>query len=175
MTVEIRTLRPHDDRSRFHCGDEALDLYFHKFAGQHQFRHHIGVTYIAVNDTEILGFVTVSPATLDADTGSGKRLPPFPIPVLRIARLGVEHSFQGQGIGKELLKLCLELADQMQKEIGCTGVLVDAKEASVKFYSRLGFKELVTLQGEGAWRPKTTPMYIPLGSIPKKKKKSKFK
>ena len=170
MTVEIRALSSKDDRSKFNCGNEALDLYFHKFAGQHQFRHHIGVTYVAVNGSQIVGFVTVSPATLDADTIDGKRLPPFPIPVLRVARLGVERQFQGQGVGKELLKFCLDLADQMQTEFGCTGVLIDAKANSVAFYSRLGFKKLVALQGEGSWRPKTTPMYISLGSIPKKRK-----
>jgi len=45
MTVEIRPLQPADDRRPFRSGDEALDLYFHRYAGQNQFRHHIGVSY----------------------------------------------------------------------------------------------------------------------------------
>ncbi len=48
MTAEIRLLDQKDDRKRFQSGDEALDLYFHRYAGQNQFRHHIGVTYIDI-------------------------------------------------------------------------------------------------------------------------------
>lgn len=67
MTVEIRALERSDDRQAFRCGDEALDVYFHRYAGQNQFRHHLGVTYVAVEAERILGFVTVSPGSLDAD------------------------------------------------------------------------------------------------------------
>ena len=67
MTVEIRALERSDDRQAFSCGDEALDVYFHRYAGQNQFRHHLGVTYVAVEAERILGFVTVSPGSLDAD------------------------------------------------------------------------------------------------------------
>ena len=36
-------------------GDADLDRFFHKFAGQNQFRHYVGVTYVAVADRRILG------------------------------------------------------------------------------------------------------------------------
>jgi hypothetical protein len=42
MTVEIRALQRGDERSSFCSGDEALDLHFRRYAGQSQFRHHIG-------------------------------------------------------------------------------------------------------------------------------------
>lgn len=60
MTAEIRVLRPDDGRQAFLSGDEALDLYFHRYAGQNQFRHHVGVTYVAVEADVVVGFVTVS-------------------------------------------------------------------------------------------------------------------
>ena len=44
MTVEIRPLAVDDDRRSFRSGDEALDLLFHRYAGQNQFRFQIGVT-----------------------------------------------------------------------------------------------------------------------------------
>ena len=93
MTVEIRALRKSDDREDFHSGDEALDLYFRRYAGQNQFRHHLGVTYVAIEEERVLGFVTVSPGSLDAEElPSGRRLPPYPVPVLRVARLAVDES-----------------------------------------------------------------------------------
>jgi hypothetical protein len=54
--VEIRALRASDDRSQFRSGDEALDRFFHQYAGQNQFRHHLGVTYVAADSDRIVGF-----------------------------------------------------------------------------------------------------------------------
>lgn len=48
MTVEVRRLEPHDDRTRFRSGNVELDRFFLRYAGQNQFRHHIGTTYVAV-------------------------------------------------------------------------------------------------------------------------------
>jgi hypothetical protein len=83
--MEIRTLRPADDRSAFDSGDEVLDRFFHRYAGQNQFRHQIGVTYVAVDSSRILGFATIAPRHVDIDglpEGAQKRLPRSPLPVL---------------------------------------------------------------------------------------------
>ena len=42
--MEIRALRNTDDRTTFRSGDADLDRFLAKYAGQNQFRHHIGVT-----------------------------------------------------------------------------------------------------------------------------------
>ena len=100
--MEIRALREHDDRSVFRSGDSDLDRFFHQFAGQNQFRHHLGVTYVAVEDQRVLGFATVAAAHVEIDglpIGARKRLPRYPLPVLRLARLGVDQPAQGQGLG----------------------------------------------------------------------------
>jgi predicted N-acetyltransferase YhbS len=167
MTVEIRPLRREDERSSFCSGDEALDLFFHRYAGQNQFRHHVGVTYVAVEGERIIGFVTVSAASLDAgDLPSGRRRPPYPMPVLRIARLAVDHRAQGLGVGRSLLRAGVELAERMRDEVGCVGVLVDAKQQAVTFYRQLGFQEIVALEGASRVIPATTLMFLPLGSVP---------
>jgi hypothetical protein len=36
--IEIRPLRPDDDRQAFSSGDADLDRFFRKYAGQNQFR-----------------------------------------------------------------------------------------------------------------------------------------
>jgi len=132
MSAEIRALSPDDDRRAFRSGDESLDLFFHRCAGQNQFRHHVGVSYVAVAESRILGFVTVSPASLDAeDLPSGRKAPPYPVPVLRVARLAVDESARGLGVGRALLRFGIELAERMSREIGCVGVVVDAKAGAV--------------------------------------------
>ena len=169
MTVEIRPLERSDDRHRFSCGDEALDLYFHRYAGQNQFRHHLGVTYVAVEAEHILGFVTVSPGSLDADDlAPGRKTPPYPVPILRLARLAVDTSARGRGLGKALLRFAIELAEKMMAELGCVGLVVDSKPEATEFYERYGFKCLQVLEGNLPERPAPVPMFLSIGSTPKK-------
>jgi hypothetical protein len=46
--LTIRRLEPGDDRSGLDSGQIELDRFFQRFAGQNQFRHHLGVTYVAM-------------------------------------------------------------------------------------------------------------------------------
>ncbi len=62
--IEIRLLRPDDRRDAFHSGDIELDRFFQKFAAQNQFQLHIGTSYVAVLDNEIVGFVTLSATSI---------------------------------------------------------------------------------------------------------------
>jgi len=170
MTVEIRSLRADDDRTAFHSGDIALDAFFQRYAGQNQFKHHIGVTYVAVDEGRILGFVTVSPATLDADALPSKRkMPPYPVPVLRLARLATAEAARGLGIGRALLRFSIEIAERMRDEVGCVGLLVDAKAGAVAFYERYGFQPVQLAEGVAHVVPAPTPMFLSLGSIPQPK------
>lgn len=170
MTVEIRALREDDDRSAFRSGDEALDLYFHAQAGQNQFRHHIGVTYVAALGHQVLGFVTLSTATLDAEElPSGHRMPPYPVPVLRIARLATDERARGRKVGRALLQFSFLLAERQRDEVGCVGVLVDAKPDAIPFYERFGFVSLSSLSGIAWTLPRPTPMFLPLGSVPRRR------
>lgn len=167
MTVEIRPLEPGDRRSSFRSGDEALDLYFHRYAGQNQFRHHVGVTYVAVEADEVLAFATVSPAAVDADElPDGRRRPPYPAPLLRVARLAVSQRHQGRGLGRAMLRFCIELALRMREEFGCVGVAVDAKAVAVEFYRRYGFIEVEAEVGAGVAHPPTRMMFLALESVP---------
>ena len=167
MTVEIRALRRSDDRQAFRSGDEALDLYFHRYAGQNQFRHHIGATYVAIDGERILGFVTVAPGSLDAaDLPSGRKTPPYPVPILRLARLAVDASARGRGLGRALLRFAIELAERMMVELGCVGLVVDAKRGAEEFYRRYGFVPLDVLEGATEQRPEPVPMFLALGSVP---------
>jgi GNAT superfamily N-acetyltransferase len=170
MTAEIRALRPDDDRGPFRSGDEALDLHFRRYAGQNQFRHHIGVTYVAVEEARILGFVTVSPASVDAeDLPGGRRMPPYPVPVLRLARLAVGEGERGRGLGRRLVRFTIELAERMRDELGCVGIVVDAKRDAVDFYRALGFVGIEVVEGAGATLPSPAPQFLALGSVPRRR------
>src|SRR5581483_919025 len=137
--MEIRPLRPSDDRSAFDSGDEALDRFFRKYAGQNQFRHYVGVTYVAVDEGKVLGFATVAPGHIEVEdfpAAVRKKLPRYPLPILRLARLAVDRSAQSLGLGKQLLRFAFQLAKAMADEFGCAGVVVDAKPDAVAFYEK---------------------------------------
>jgi GNAT superfamily N-acetyltransferase len=170
MSAEIRALLPDDDRQDFRSGDGALDLFFHRYAGQNQFRHHIGVSYVAIEGERIVGFVTISPGSMDAeDLPSGRKMPPYPVPILRVARLAVDLSARGSGVGALLLRFAIELAERMRDEYGCVGVLVDAKAGAIDFYRRYGFLPVEAVEGTSGQRPEPTMMFLALGSVPPRK------
>jgi len=164
--VEIRALRESDSRRAFRSGDPDLDRFFLKYAGQNQFRHHIGVTYIAVEDGRIAGYVTVVPSEVEADRiapALRKSLPRYPLPVLRLARLAVDESFRRKGIGSELLYSVFQLALSMSRDFGCIGVLVDAKPGAESYYTPFGFIPLETTETIPARTE--TAMFLAIGKI----------
>jgi GNAT superfamily N-acetyltransferase len=167
--VEVRALAPTDERHSFRCGNADLDRFFQRFAGQNQFRHHIGTTWVALDDQRIVGFATVSAAHLELDdlpVPAQRGLPRHPLPVLRLARLAVDETARGQGLGRLLLKTVFLLAREMSARVGCVGVVVDAKAESVGFYETYGFEALKVSQGALEDRPEPTPMFLPLTMIP---------
>ena len=166
--MEILALRESDDRSRFHSGDVDLDRFFHKFAGQNQFRHHVGVTYVAIVDDRVLGFATVVPGHVEIDelpAATRRQLPRYPLPVLRLGRLAVDQSAQGQGLGAQLLRFVLQLAVRMAGDYGCVGVLVDAKPDAVSFYTKYGFAAVEAVEGQSDARPAPKAMFLGIRAI----------
>lgn len=113
--------------------------------------------------------MTVAAAELEIDglpKQMRKGLPAYPIPCLRIARLAVATDAQGKGVGAQLLRHVLVLAKRLVEQLGCAGVLVDAKAEAIAFYGKYGFVPLAPLTGTLDERPPPTPMFLPIAEIP---------
>ena len=167
--MEIRVLLPGDDRSRFRSGNIELDRFFHRFAGQNQFRIHVGVTHVAVEQGELIGFATVSAAQVNLvqlPEAARKRLPAYPVPVLRLSRMAVSESMQGRGVGRALLRHVLRLAVGLATDsAGCQGVLVDAKPGAQSFYAAFGFVQLAVDEGRLGALHEIVEMYLGMERI----------
>lgn len=163
VPVEIRRLEKTDDRSAFCCGDAALDRHFQHYAGQNQFKLRLSVTYVATLGSRILGFATVAGGSLERqaflDPEVRERFPAYPLPVLRLARMGVDRAAQGLGVGTGLLQYVFRLALVSRDTTGCLGVVVDAKPGAVPFYARLGFNPLSGIR-EGYLHGDAAPMFL---------------
>jgi predicted N-acetyltransferase YhbS len=143
MAVCIELLESRHHRARFDCGDPRLNDFIIRLAGQQQ-RRGLSKTYVALANggPELLGFVTLSVGQVAAQVMPPHlKLPRYPIPVLRIARLAVALQEQGKGIGQDLLAFSLRLALAFSAKVGLFAVVVDAKhDTAAAFYRRLGFQ-----------------------------------
>ncbi len=166
--VEIRPLRRDDERSGFSCGQDDLDRFFHYYAAQNQFKLHLATTYVATVRGRILGFATVAASSIQRKTVPAarprRRLPRYPLPVLRLARLGVDTRAQGRCLGRALLRHILELALEQRDRVGCIGLVTDARPDAIDFCTRHGF---VPLEGvrEGALHGEPIPMFLPVATL----------
>lgn len=166
--MKIRTLERSDVREGFSCGEPALDVFLERYAWQNQTRHHLGVTYVAVDEAthRVVGYFTLAAASVTPDHETGASSVGYAaIPVLRIARLAVDERVQGVGLGSELIHAALTIAVAESERIGCTGVMVDALPAAVGFYERFGFRAMTVLVGGGAARPRPVPMFISIAKL----------
>lgn len=172
MKIEIRKLEKRDSRADFSSGDIEIDRFFIKFAGQNQFKHKIGNTYLAIDTSSqnILAYATVTSSSMNIEAlelSEFKKFPNYPLPVLRIARLGVDKRYQSQGVGGKLLKKMLYLAIELEELVGCVGVFVDAKDDAVDFYKKYAFEIAPVVDGELQIRPVQTVMYLSMKTIHK--------
>ncbi len=71
--MDVRRLAPADDRRAFRSGNVELDRFFQRYAGENQFTHPIGVTYVAAED-RIVGFVTLAAASVEIERSPGRAI-----------------------------------------------------------------------------------------------------
>ena len=132
-------------RDDFRCGNQALDNWLKRFAGQNEDRFR-SRTFLAIDQdmNQILGYYTAVFSSLD----SGVQLEGIPIlnykrPAYLLARLAVDQRVQNQGIGQLLLSNALTNALRSSEVAGLEMVLVDARDnAAITFYGRFGFTRL---------------------------------
>jgi GNAT superfamily N-acetyltransferase len=132
------------NRKQFDCGSRDLNEYLARYARQN---HESGgaKTFVAVpraEPTRILGFYSVSPASLEFSRVPArltKKLGRYEVPVFRLARLAVDRSVQSRGLGGDLLLAAGERVLAVAAEIGGVALLIDAKdENAVTWYQRFG-------------------------------------
>lgn len=146
MALKIRRLAQDDFTKTFDCGDHALDSYLKRHAWINQEQNLIGVTYVAVAEGHpkiVLGYYTLANGDVPRDslpTGITKDLPRYQnLPVALLARLAVDHRFQGSGLGKNLLRHAFENILNLSRQVGCRYVIVDAYATAVEWYTKYGF------------------------------------
>ncbi len=143
----VPLVREHE-RSAFDCGEDSLNDYLKKFAKQHA-EKDIGRTFVAVSAPAgtVMGYYSLCSGSIDFENlppEVSRKLPRYPLPTAHLARLAIDKSCQGKGLGSFLLidfiKRVLRLAD----EIGICAITVDALHQRARdFYLKFGFQRLL--------------------------------
>lgn len=148
-------------RDSFSCGNEALDNYIRKIAGQ-DVKRKIAQVFVACLPTDkiIKGYYTTSAASFrkeELPAALAKKLPYYPVPAAILGRMAVDLSCQGQGLGEFLLIDCFTRVLQASKEIAINAIIVDAKDDRAKaFYLKYGFIPFIS---------NPLRLFIPLATI----------
>lgn len=135
-------------RAAFSCGDEALDRYLQRQAGQDQ-RRNIASCFVLFDKTEqvIVGYYTLSATALafqELPESLSKQLPRYPnVPGILLGRFAVDSRYQGRGFARRLLVDALRRARDVTSQVAAVMIIVDAKgEEAAAFYERFGFVRL---------------------------------
>ena len=150
------------DREGFDCGEPSLNQYLKALATQHH-RSGVAITHVLIDEAaplNICGFYSLAAAQMslnDLSAADQRRMPRYPVPVARLARLAVALQEQGKGVGEALLQDAVKRCLELRGELGIHALLVDAlHERAAAFYRQYGFREAAA----GA-----LTLYLPLGKV----------
>jgi GNAT superfamily N-acetyltransferase len=139
-------LKPEHKVDSFDCGEAALNTYLHKHALQSQ-RSHGTVTYVALSNNQVVGYYTLLYGSISRETAPSRMTKGLggyaAIPIIILARLAIDQSMQGKGLGKGLLKDALYRAFSASRLAGLRAFVIHAKDDRAKaFYEQYDFEPL---------------------------------
>lgn len=137
------------DVAVFDCGNELLNRWLTRYAGQSE-RRDAARTFVALGPAKsVLGYYTLLAGQLqhEAVTAAVRRgqSQHFPIPIALLARLAVDSNHQGKGLGAELLADALSRVQLASAQVAVRAVVVHAiDDRATGFYERFGFRALTS-------------------------------
>lgn len=141
MTIAAPVLL--DDRhifDTFDCGVPALDEWLKRRARANA-KDGASRTYVACDGSQVIGYFALAAGAVEVAAAPGRfrRNMPDPIPVVVLARLAVDRSQHGKGLGRALFRDAALRVLQAADIIGVRGLLVDAiSDEAQSFYLSLG-------------------------------------
>ena len=132
------------DLSRFDSGNEVLDGWLRGSAITAD-RMGTARTYVwtAAENSVVVGYFSLCPHEVRRDALPSKLThgAPYAIPAILLARLALDRSLQGQGLGSSLLLDALSRASEAVAIVGGRLVVVDAiDDQAERFYEHHGFR-----------------------------------
>ena len=136
------------NRGAFDCGDAELNVFLMRYARQ---SHDQGgaKTFLAIDDDShgVLGFYSLAPASLAYHRAPAivqRSLARHEVPGFRLARIAVDRTRQGQGLGGQLLLAAGRRCLMAAAVVGGTILIIDAKnDRAAAWYASCGALPLI--------------------------------
>ena len=144
----IEPLSKTHDRSGFTSGKPLLDDFIRARASQYD-KRRLGRTFVATapNAPTVLGYYTVAASAVAFNhwpSEVSRKFPKHPVPMVLLARLAVDLSFRGRGLGEGLLLDAFQRVMDLTGVLGVYAVEVEAlDDSAVAFYRKYGFTALM--------------------------------
>jgi GNAT superfamily N-acetyltransferase len=142
MPVVSEAISEQDDATPFDSGKPDLDNWLRQHGRTAEARR-TGRTFVWHEDRQIVAYYTIAAHLLvreDLPRASG-RGNPGQIPAVLLARLALDKTLQGQGLGGVLLADALRRVVVATQTVAARFVVVDAlDEAARRFYEHHGFR-----------------------------------
>lgn len=143
----VRKLAGADELGAFDCGQPALNEFLQRFALINQ-KSNSAQTYVCCHSGAVVGFYSLAVGSVEPAAAAPrvlKGIPRHPVPVMILARLGVDLQHQRVGLGKALLKDALKRTAQAADIAGIRALLVHAKdEPARQWYQNWEFEPSTT-------------------------------
>ena len=134
-------LADHHDIRNFHSAEASLDKWLKRQALANQVSG-ASRTYIVCEDKLVIGYYALASGVVAVESATGRfrRNMPSPIPVAVLARLAVDLSWLGRGIGRAMFRDAARRVEHAADAIGIRGIVVHAiSEEAENVYVALGF------------------------------------
>lgn len=144
--MQIERLEEGHDLSRFSCGDKSLDDWLRMHALENQ-RRNLSRTFVLVDDAGgVIGYYALSMGGVvkeDLPRRLGRGLPSYQIGMVLLARLAVDRSHQGEGLGRDLLIDAVIQAAAAGQYAAARFIAVDpVDDRARRIYRRFDFQEV---------------------------------
>jgi GNAT superfamily N-acetyltransferase len=139
----IEKLTQDHELSEFDCGNPQLNNWLKRFAWTNQ-RAETVKTYVAHLQNRVLSYHALAAGSVlkhEAPERIAHGIANHPVGLILLARLAVDQTEKGKGLGKALLRDALARIAQAADVVGVRAVLVHAiDDAARKFYLHHGFE-----------------------------------
>ncbi|KFI47933.1 GNAT family N-acetyltransferase [Bifidobacterium biavatii] len=141
-----RRLDPNDRLDGFDCGIVLIDEWLETRARTAE-KQGTAAVYVTFGETgDLAGFYLLSAYAVEHAAVAGgwlRRNTPEQIPAILLGMLGVDHRFQGKGLGRKLLHDAVVRALNVSRDIGARALMVDpVDDAATRFYEKNGFQHV---------------------------------
>ena len=135
-------LADHHNLTGFQSGVASLDSWLLRRARSNQVTGATR-TFVVSDGTRVVAYYALAAGGITAANAPGRfrRNMPDPIPIVLLARIAIDASLQGQGIGRALIGDCAYRVAHAADTLGIRGIVTHAiSEPAKAFYLAVGFE-----------------------------------